>query len=68
VCVCGAYNLHVFFLMLIFYYFIVYQKKIIFIFQAFVMLVCMALYMIAGYGHANHAFRINVYFKVIICY
>jgi hypothetical protein len=25
-----------------------------------VMLVCIASYMIAGYGHANHAFRVNV--------
>jgi hypothetical protein len=25
-----------------------------------VMLVCMASYMMAGYGHTNHAFRVNV--------
>jgi len=25
-----------------------------------VMLVCMASYMMAGYGHANHAFKVNV--------
>jgi hypothetical protein len=65
--VCGAYNLFIF-LMLIFYYFIVYQKKIIFIFQTFVMLICMALYMMVDYGYTNHVFKINVHFLVIIHY
>jgi hypothetical protein len=28
----------------------------------FVMLVCMASYITVGYGHANHAFRVNEHF------
>jgi hypothetical protein len=29
-------------------------------FDIYVMLVCMASYMIADYGHANHVFRVNL--------